>query len=158
MPTVWRIATEGHTCHANDMSGTGAANQGGRWNSPGRPMVYSSGSIALACIETLVHIKNSLPLNRYLVRIEIPQDIWDLREQLREPLPSGWDAEPAGITSISHGDRWLNARDTAVLEVPSVIIPEESNYLINPAHPEAVRITATNIRKWIYSPRLRKRL
>ena len=154
MPIVWRIATEGRAYSASDMSGTGAAIEGGRWNSVGKPMVYTAGSIALACLETLVHIKNSLPLNRYLVSIDIPDHVWRVRLQLTD-LPVGWDAEPAGLTSVALGDNWLAARSEAIFQVPSVIVPEEFNYLINPAHPDASTISATKIRKWHYTPRLR---
>lgn len=155
MPVVWRIATEGKTYSASDMSGTGAAKEGGRWNSVGQPMVYTASSIALACLETLVHIKNSLPLNRYLVSVDIPERVWNARLQLADPFPIGWDAEPAGLSSIALGDNWLAARSEAIFQVPSVIVPEEFNYLINPAHPDASTITARKIRKWQYTPRFR---
>src|SRR5690606_5935996 len=103
----------------------------------GLPLVYSSGNIALACLETLVHIKLSLPLNRYLIQIDIPLDVWNARMILAAPLPVGWDAEPAGTTSITKGDQWIFGGTTAILEVPSVLVPEESNFLINPSHPTA---------------------
>ena len=154
MPKVWRIATEGRSYPANDMSGIGAAKDGGRWNSPGQPMVYSASTLALACLETLVHINNSLPLNRYVVEIDIPDVVWRRRGVFNPQAHVGWDAEPAGFTSISYGDHWAASAASAVLQVPSVIVPEENNYLINPGHPDASQITATKKRRWLYSPRL----
>lgn len=155
MPTLWRIGEEAIGWSADDMSGKGAAHTGGRWNSQGRSAVYSAGSIALACLETLVHIKIDLPLNRYLVRIDVPDTLWRSCETLASPLPIGWDAEPYGMTSVALGDDWISRGTSALLEVPSVIVPEEYNYLINPAHPEATQIRAHKMRKWIYSARLR---
>ena len=153
MKSTWRIATEGKTYSATDLSGEGASRTGGRWNSMGLRMVYSAGSASLACLETLVHIQNDLPLNRYLIRIDIPDSIWNKRKKLNG-LP-GWDAEPAGLASINFGDIWLTECESALLEVPSVIVPEESNFLINPLHKDAKKIKAINVRKWIYSKRLK---
>jgi RES domain-containing protein len=149
----WRIAVEAQSYKANDMSGTGAKNSGGRWNSPGTPMVYSSANIALAALETLSYIRSgSLPFNRFLIRLEIPDDVWDQRTIL-DPLPGGWDAIPSGLTSKQTGDGWIAAGKSAVLVVPSVIIPDEQNILINPAHPETARIVATTVKRWAYDPR-----
>lgn len=154
---VWRIATETPRYPADDMSGAGAASRGGRWNDRGTAVVYSSENRALACLETLVHLDDGgLPLNRYLVRIDIPDTIWKrARRETPATLPVGWDAEPAGITSITLGTAWAQSSTTAILRVPSVIVPEEENILINPAHPDAARISATKVRRWLYDPRLR---
>jgi RES domain-containing protein len=67
----------------------------------------------------------------------------------------GWDAEPASITSIRLGTAWARSGASAILRVPSVIVPEEENILINPAHPDTAGITATKARRWLYDPRLR---
>ena len=101
MVAVWRIATDTPDYTADDLSGAGAKASGGRWNRRGTAVVYASGSAALACLETLVHLAvNPLPLNRYLVRVEIPYAIFMARLQLDELVAAerqvGWDAEPAG--------------------------------------------------------------
>lgn len=151
---VWRIAVEAPTYAANDLSGTGAKMTGGRWNSKGTPMLYCATNIALAILETVHYLRSgALPFNRYLVRIDIEDEVWDAR-QLLDPLPGGWDAIPAGATARMAGDRWARAGASALLVVPSVIAPDESNVLINPQHRDAALITATTIKRWIYDPRL----
>jgi RES domain-containing protein len=153
----WRIATDARRYPADDMSGAGAAARGGRWNDRGTALVYTSESRALACLETLVHLDDGgLPLNRYLIRIDIPDAVWKAaRQATPATLPVGWDAEPASITSVMLGTAWAQSGATAILRVPSVIVPEEENILINPAHPDTARIKATKVRRWLYDPRLR---
>lgn len=93
-----------------------------------------------------------MPFNRYLVRIDIPDLVWAKRAVLA-PLPGGWDAVPAGKSSMLAGDSWVASATSALLEVPSVLVPEEGNVLINPRHPDVVGITATTLKRWIYDPR-----
>jgi RES domain-containing protein len=150
---AWRIAVEAPGYAANDLSGAGAMRSGGRWNSPNQPMVYASSSIALAVLETLSYIgKDALPFDRFLVRIDIPDDVWD-RRTAPKFLPAGWDAIPAGLTSRRYGDKWRKSERSVLLVVPSVIIPDEQNILINPVHPEAARISATTVKRWVFDPR-----
>ncbi len=152
---VWRIAAEAPAYRAVDLTGSGAKITGGRWNSAGRAMLYCSTSIALAALETVVHLsQGGLPFNRYLVRIEIPDAVWLARQVITAATaPSGWDAVPAGMASIQHGDQWLAGKASAILEVPSIVVPEEQNALINPEHGDASGITAKIVRKWLYDPR-----
>ena len=135
---VWRIAVDAPMFKADDLSGEGAKNSGGRWNKKGTPVLYASESIALACLETLVHINaQGLPLSRYLIRIDIPTKVWDMAKKLNMKTAGiGWDALPAGVVSIEKGQRWLQSNASALLLVPSVVIPQASNVLINPLHPE----------------------
>ncbi|NHZ66661.1 RES family NAD+ phosphorylase [Massilia genomosp. 1] len=150
---LWRIALEAPTYTADDLSGTGAKISGGRWNSKGTPLVYSASNIALATIETVHYLSNGgLPFDRYLVRIDIPGIVWGARQVLA-PLPGGWDAIPAGLSARNAGDRWVASGATALLLVPSVIVPDEYNVLINPRHSDAAAMTATTIRRWIDDPR-----
>jgi RES domain-containing protein len=150
---VWRIAVEAPTHAANDLSGTGARMTGGRWNSKGTPVVYSAANIALATLETVYYLSGGgLPFNRYLVRIDIPDAVWAARQVL-DPLPGGWDAIPAGMTARTAGDAWIASGATALLLVPSVIVPDEYNVLINPQHGDAAAIVATTLKRWIYDPR-----
>ena len=153
---VWRIATATPSYAAEDLTGEGARRTGGRWNSPGMAVVYTSSTIALAVLETVVHLSSSgLPLKRYLIRIDIPDNLWAGREEVdpSNAIPD-WDALPAGSASAGFGDTWLRAQRSAVLTVPSVVVPEEKNVLINPMHPDARHVTAQAQRRWTYDPRL----
>lgn len=156
--TVWRIATDTPGYQADDLSGAGARASGGRWNQAGVPLVYASETRALACLETVVHLNaRGLPLNRYLVAVTIPDDVWTrARTESATSLKVGWDAEPAGQVSIRFGTDWIRSASSALLIVPSVIVPEEFNILVNPTHSDAARITASKTRKWLYDHRLTK--
>lgn len=153
MNALWRIAAETPAYTARDLSGVGARITGGRWNSKGTAVVYCSTSIALATLETVHNLlAGALPFNRYLVRIDIPDALWVTRQILDLP-PGGWDAIPAGLSSRGAGDAWITAAKSAVLLVPSVIVPDEYNVLINPRHADAAAITASTVKRWIYDPR-----
>ncbi len=156
MRSVWRIATDTPDYTADDSTGAGAKATGGRWNRQGTALVYCASSIALACLETLAHLgAASLPLNRYLVRVEIPDDIWDAGLRMTAATaPVGWDAIPAGKTSLDAGEAWVASRGSAVLLVPSIVVPEEFNVLINPDHPDAAQISFAKQRRWLYDARL----
>lgn len=160
MMRAWRIATDTATYTADDMRGEGARITGGRWNPIGSPVLYCAGNTALACLETLVHLGGSgLPLNRYLVAIDIPDAVWKLREShTASTLAVGWDALPVGMVSVQIGQAWLASAKSAVLTVPSVIAPEDEVVLINPLHPDARKIKATKIRKWLYDSRIQPTL
>lgn len=154
--TLWRIGVDAPEYLADDLTGKGAEITGGRWNRRGRPVLYTSASIALACLETMVHLKQrGLPLNRYLVKFRVPRDAWDAREtKAVTNLPVGWDAQPEGKVSLDLGDEWLAGAASPLLVVPSAIVPEENNVLINPAHPLSRGISVQKVRKWLYDPRL----
>lgn len=154
--TLWRIAVDAPEYLADDLSGKGAEITGGRWNRKGRLVLYTSTSIALACLETVVHLQHrGLPFNRYLVRITVPAEAWDARDMLdADTLPVGWDALPEGKVSLDLGDDWLFGSGSPLLVVPSVIVPEEHNVLVNPAHALAKGMTARKLRKWLYDPRM----
>lgn len=154
--TVWRIAVDAPLYKADELSGEGAKKSGGRWNKKGTPVVYTSESIALACLETLVHINaQGLPLNRYLVRIDIPIRVWNLAKKLSVKTAGlGWDALPSGTVSIEKGQKWLQSNASALLIVPSIVIPQANNILINPMHPDSRVIKAKKIEKFSYDPRL----
>ena len=155
--TVYRIAADTRAFEADDLTGKGAERDGGRWNEPGTPVVYASSSRALACLETVVHLTGpaALPLNRYLVEISIPEALWAARETCDASALTGWDAEPAGRTSMRYGTRWAQGGSSALLVVPSIVVPEEQNVVINPCHPDASRVSAKKVRKWTFDARLR---
>ena len=157
MPEValWRIATDTPDYTAEDLSGAGAERSGGRWNARGQPLVYASSTRALACLETVVHLGGglALPLNRYLVRIDVPAPLWAARTVFNAAQQVGWDALPVGRVSVAWGMAWAQEGSSCLAEVPSVIVPEESNLLINPRHPAAAQVLATKLRRWLYDPR-----
>jgi RES domain-containing protein len=157
MRILWRIASDTPDYVAHDLSGRGAEITGGRWNRKGVPVVYAATTASLAALETIVHFAAAgLPLNRFLVRIDLPDDLWAARRSATAvSLDVGWNAVPAGKVSLDFGDAWLKAAATPlVLEVPSVIVPEESNVLLNPRHPGIARVRATKLRLWQYDGRL----
>jgi RES domain-containing protein len=154
---LWRIACDTASWTAEDMAGKGAAHMGGRWNAPGEHATYASTSVSLAAWETRAHLGRSgtrLPFNRFLVRVDVPDDIWARREQAPEPLPVGWNAIPEGMVSRGIGSGWLASATAALLVVPSMVIDEESNVLINPVHPDARKLKATKLRRFLYDPRV----
>jgi len=151
---AWRIATDTPGYTADDLSGAGAKLSGGRWNRPGSPLLYCASNISLAVLETFIHLgAGGLPLNRYLVELSIPEDLWARATTLHRP-PVGWDAIPTGKVSLDEGDGWLKSQRSALMIVPSVIVNEEWNVLVNPVHPDAAQIAARKVRKWTYDPRL----
>jgi RES domain-containing protein len=153
--TLWRIGADTPDYEAHDVRGKGAEVSGGRWNRVGTPLVYASTTRSLACLETVVHLaKKPLPLNRYLVRISVPLAAWSAATQLDAAVLVGWDAEPAGKASLDWGSNWVRGSATLLACVPSVIVPEEFNVLINPAHSGAGDVKAVKVRKWSYDMRL----
>lgn len=149
---LWRIAAETRKYPADDLSGGGAAADPGRWNDHGEAVVYAASSIALAVLETAAHVDLAgLPLNRFVVEITVPGEVWKLREQLDvSRLSPAWSAIPAGLASVSAGSEWLRSKRSPILLVPSVIVPEEFAVLINPLHRRSGAITAKVLRAFEY--------
>lgn len=152
---VWRIAPDTPDYRADDLSGKGAEEVGGRWNRPGTALLYCSSSIALACLEALVHLagNDQLPFNRYLVRIILPPSAWRHRIIFEPTESAGWDSLPHGIESLSWGNAWAASAQSLIAEIPSVVVPEEANILINPRHRDSKRLRAQKVRRWTYDPR-----
>ena len=128
---AWRIVQRGFIRSA--FTGEGARRFGGRWNSPGRAVVYTAGSQALAALEMLVHLDAERLLRNYVaIPVTIPGRL--IRRVRLSDLPRNWKAYPAPATTRSIGDEWLAEENSPVLRVPSVVIPSEHNFLLNPAH------------------------
>jgi RES domain-containing protein len=149
---LWRIAASTRSHAADDLSGAGAAKRPGRWNAEGEPVVYCAAVASLAVLETAAHVDSAgLPLNRFLIEIDVPAATWARRKTLRAAsLDASWAAVPAGLVSVRAGSAWLKSNSSALLQVPSVIVPEEFATLINPAHPDAAGITARVVRRFGY--------
>lgn len=151
MVTAWRITKRRHARTA--FSGEGARLYGGRWNSPGTSMVYVAESQALAVLEVLVHLDSSSLLEQYvLIRIDIEDSF--VCDVTRSSLPKNWGEDPAPATVQAVGDRWVAEAKTAVLRVPSTLVPGESNFLINPKHPNFRQLTISKPMSFRFDPRL----
>ncbi|POY34990.1 RES superfamily protein [Solitalea longa] len=153
---VFRVEREKYL--EGTLSGIGASLANGyRWNSLNTSLVYTAESRALALLEISVHIDISedLPTDRYYVEIDIPDDI-EILEIPIENLPENWDSKPPILETQYIGDDFVRQKNAAVLKVPSCIVPPEYNYLINPNHPDANRITLITKQKLKFDSRFRK--
>ena len=130
---VWRIVQRRIAKHA--LTGEGARRFGGRWNSPGIAVVYTAQSQSLAALEILVHVDSELLLEHY-VAIPIPIQESLITQIKASRLPRNWRAYPATKATRLLGDTWIIDQTSAVLQVPSAVIPTESNFLLNPNHPD----------------------
>ena len=153
---VYRIEREKYP--DTTLKDTGAAyNEGHRWNSLRTYLLYTAESRALAALEIAVHLDLSedLPTDRHMVEIHIPDEIKILELHV-EDLLDGWDAKPPIIATQSIGDECVKMNQAAVLKVPSSILPPESNYLINPHHPDAGRITVISVTRFTFDSRFKQ--
>jgi RES domain-containing protein len=132
---VWRITKASRP----SFDGEGARLYGGRWNHPGTSVVYAAGSLSLAALEFFVHLDADDPPDLATIGAEIPDDVRVQRID-QSALPVGWRASPAPISLADLGSAWMREAVTAVLAVPSAIVPRETNYLLNPAHSDFNRI------------------
>ncbi|WMJ70851.1 RES family NAD+ phosphorylase [Stenotrophomonas sp. 24(2023)] len=148
-----RIGAAGPSWRADDLSGAGAAVSPGRWNQEGEKVIYAAPTLAMAVLETSAHIVDAgLPLNKYVISIEVPDALWKRRTVITAgALAQDWDAIPCGRTSIQAGSDWYRSGASVLLELPSVIVPEESVVLINATHADAARITARIVRRFQYN-------
>ena len=148
MKQTWRMVKEKHAATA--FRGEGAWLYGGRWNSAGTSVVYTSGSQALAALESLVHL-NPPVIFKYLA---IPIEFDDALVEKVAALPADWTEEPPPPATKAIGDLWVKKARSAVLELPSVIILGEPNYLLNPAHPDFQKIIIGKPQPFSFDPRL----
>lgn len=149
--TFYRLEKGARAKAAKAFGGEGGLHAAGRWNSLGTRIVYTSSSVALACLETLVHMGQPRHLiERWLFTIEVPDDCI---ETLTDP-PPGWSDEPAGAASRAVGDRWVTEQRSVALLVPSVVVAVEQNALVNPRHPRFKIDWVTGPVRFRYDPRL----
>jgi RES domain-containing protein len=151
MITAWRIVSAKSVPAA--FSGEGARIHGGRWNSKGTAIVYTSGSLSLAAMEIMVHLPAAALLDRYVtIAVEIDEH---LVEAFTE-LPDDWNSRPAAPSTKNIGDRWVAENRSVVLKIPSVIVPAEHNYLLHPGHPDWLYIRIQEPASFSFDPRLAK--
>ena len=150
---VYRIS---QTKYAHDRKGSGVD---GRWNSQGQYIIYTGGSLALSCLEKLVHTPGtSLYSGDFsVVTLYIPDTlpIFELSIAKLTRLNADWHKVINYPMTQLLGDTWLRKMETAVLKVPSAIIDMEFNYLLNPAHPDFEKIKISNVSKFTFDPRLK---
>jgi RES domain-containing protein len=147
---AWRIVKTKHAAQA--FTGEGAFQYGGRWNSAGTRVVYVSRNLSLAALEILVHLPPS-PAARFSVfRLEVDEGLVETLPQ--EKVPSAWQENPPPPSSQAIGDRWVTESRSAALAVPSAIVPEETNLLLNPQHPDFSKIRIAPARPFAFDARL----
>jgi len=137
MITAWRIVKRKHAKTA--FTGEGARLYGGRWNSPGVAIVYTAESQSLAALEMVVHLDSPELLRSYVV-VEVGIDESMVAKVERIQLPRNWRADPPPRKVREIGDAWAAAGASAVLQVPSAILPAEHNFLLNPRHRDFPRL------------------
>lgn len=151
MLVAWRLIKEVHAPTA--FSGEGAARTGGRWNSRGQHVVYASATQSLSVLESLVHLDTPIVFRYVIIRIDFPDSL--IENLSIKTLPRDWRNEPPPTSSKKLGDLWVKERRSAVLAVPSVLVPTETNYLLNPAHPDFKKIKIGKPVPFFFDPRLR---
>ncbi|MEX6666915.1 RES family NAD+ phosphorylase [Pseudomonas sp. W2-17] len=140
---AWRISKANA---ANDLSGTGAAQFGGRWNHADQPAVYLALSASGCALDTLVQCA-SLPQPGFqLVHLQLPDDPALYWQPALAQLPPGWEVTPADRPSMDFGSAWLERREQLGLIVPSAIITHTRNLLLNPRHPAMAQVRVLDVR------------
>lgn len=139
--------------YAADLSGAGARLYGGRWNSIGQPMVYLAASPSLAVLEVLVHLPASIfPANFCLSEFDIPDTGVLIADNAS--LPADWQDISPTVALKRLGDAFIKQNKYLLMKVPSVIVPQEFNYLLNPLHPDATKIKLVEKKPFSFDARL----
>jgi RES domain-containing protein len=147
---IWRIARRPFGL---DRLGTGARQDGGRWNAPGTAVIYAGRTIAIAALEAFVHLAGVVPRDLVLVRIDLP-DRHSSEAPALEDLPAGWDAVPVASASVEYGTRWAREIRSLVLYGPSALVREERNAVLNPKHPQFAGVHLAIEREFHYDQRM----
>ncbi len=147
---VYRLAKK---AHARDISGTGAAMFPGRWNKKGTPVLYTSESIALSLLELVLHTPPMLVPNLELLTISIPEDSVTAIEI--SDLPSNWQQYPAPAVLGEIGEKFIHSGETVALKVPSCIVPDGYNYILNCSHEDYGNVRIIDQKPFYFDPRLK---
>ena len=155
MTSVWRILKADYAAAA--FTGDSAALYPGRWNGDGVKMVYAAGSLSLAALELFVHLQgDGMKIKFVCFKVAIPGRI-KIGEVGHGRLPRGWRTYPAPESTQQIGTDWAKKKDSLLLRVPSVIIPAEHDYLINPLHPDFSSLKISDPVPFSFDPRMWKR-
>lgn len=132
-----------------------ASGQSARWNSAGRFVLYTAGARSLACLENVVH-RNGRGLSQLFktMVIEVPDDVF-IEKTPMENLPDGWHEFESYHITQQLGDAWLDGMKSAVLAVPSAIVPAEQNFLFNLQHPDFQKIKLVSVEDFVFDPRIK---
>jgi RES domain-containing protein len=147
----WRIAKK---AYALDRSGTGGLKEAGRWHKIGQPVLYAGLSVEIAVLEKLVHTGEFLPRDLVLIEMRLPDEEALYERPPAAALPRDWAAIPPGDGSVEYGSRFLLSGRALGLIVPSAIVPEARNLLINPLHPRFVDVNMQILRPFEFDYRL----
>ena len=147
---VYRLSKSKYSA---DLTGKGAEKAGGRWNSKGVAMIYTSTSRALCTAEVAVHVPlGILPVDYELGTIEIPDDF--MKEADIKDLPADWRSFPHPGSTQKLGDSFVREGKFLVLKVPSVVVQGEYNFLINPKHKSATKVRVVRTEPFLFDKRL----
>ncbi len=154
MPKIcaWRIDKAKRS--ASSFFGVGAAKEGGRWNSTDIPVVYVSEHLATAVLEKYIHLTKPVYPKLELVKFSIDFNGVDIEVVPSSSLPVDWQQEPVAPSTQALGDEWAKSRRTAILAVPSAIVPDELNFVLNPSHPDFARVIISAPEAFVLDPRL----
>lgn len=136
------------------MSGEGARLFGGRWNEKGVPLVYTSSTLALAVVEILVHV-DEVPLDFVAIRIDIPAAV-KVESLSPRRLPRDWRDHPAPARLQAAGSEWAQSMRSLAFEVPSAVVPQERNVLLNPLHPDRAALVVHKPERFAFDRRLKR--
>lgn len=149
---VWRVCKTEWAATAFD--GEGAKTYGGRWNSPGISIVYTASSLSLATLELLVHLGvKATPKPHTAIPADIPDDL-EIDQVTVDELPHNWKDDPPPLMLASIVEQWIQSNKSAILKVPSAVIEEEWNYLLNPHHSEFNKILIGSAKPFQFDRRL----
>ena len=148
---AWRIA---RAKFALDRSGAGGLADGGRWHVQGVPVIYAGLSVEICAMEKLAHTGHILPPDLMLVALSLPDDMALYETADCVALP-GWEATPPGAVSLEYGTTFLRSLRALGLIVPSAIVPEARNIVLNPLHPRFAEVGFELLRPFVFDQRLR---
>jgi len=149
---VWRIASAAHAT----FDGEGARRYGSRWTPRGLPSVFTSATLSLAALERFVNTDADLePVDLVAIAVDIETNIAIVTVTLAD-LRADWRKYPAPPALARIGERWLRESKSAVLSVPSVVVPTERNFILNPTHADFVRLTISPSEPFSFDPRVWK--
>jgi RES domain-containing protein len=144
------------SAHIKDLTGIGAELYGGRWNHRGVSLLYTSESRSLASVEYLVHLSlPEAPGDLSMAKLEVPDDIAP-EEIDPSSLPKNWRKSPASIKLAELGSEWARSRRSLFLRVPSAVVEQEHDILINPTHDDMSRVKLVKIEPYRLNERLRR--
>lgn len=152
MPDAWRIDNEKWI--RSSFSGFGAAAAGGRWSPAGLHVVYASQHLSTAALERFVHLPKPIPTAMKFIKFAISFNGVAIERPPISSLPADWRAEPVAVASQQFGEDWYRRAETTVLAIPCAIIPEEENYVLNPAHPDFKRLGIGIPEPFTFDPRM----